>query len=144
MRRSRVHAARHGLILPKGLTDSSIPKELNHRFIPYDRLACQRPMHSAMNACVRGATRCTSHPSIHLCLEVLSLIGHGLFHRSLIHVTTQSCAYNIGPCIAQQLPEGRSWPSSTSTPLKSLMSNFAPSRRRHSPCLRWHHVSKKS
>lgn len=101
------------------------------------------PCISAMNACVRGATRCTNHPSIHFCLEVLNSIGHGLFHRSLIRVMTQYCAHNIGPCIAQQLPEGRSWPLSTSTPLKSLMSIFAPSRRRHSPCLRWHHVSKK-
>ena len=37
--------------LPKGLVDSSIPKELDYQFILYDRLACRRPMQSAMNAC---------------------------------------------------------------------------------------------
>ena len=36
---------------PNGLVDSSIPKELDYRFSLYDRLACPRPMHSAMNAC---------------------------------------------------------------------------------------------
>ena len=62
-RSSFTHAARHDLVFPKGLTDSSIPKELDHRFILYGRLACQRPMHLG-HECLREGSHAMHESSV--------------------------------------------------------------------------------